>query len=133
MGRDYRDIVANKKRYPVVSRPFHHACDCLSGNVKKQRQSQVSSLKAKSSERPVAKMGNEEGALRVNTKLKKSDKLPEVDHIIVEEEEKESAVTDSGYFKTEMASSAKPVNQTASSHNLNTTEEVPLLTTDQTP
>ena len=78
-------------------------------------------------------MGNEEGALRVNTKLKKSDKLPEVDHIIVEEEEKESAVTDSGYFKTEMASSAKPVNQTASSHNLNTTEEVPLLTTDQTP
>ena len=77
MGRDYRDIVANKKRYPVVSRPFHHACDCLSGNVKKQRQSQISSLKAKSSERPVAKMGNnEEGALRVNTKLKKSDKLP---------------------------------------------------------
>ena len=123
MGRDYKEIVENKKRYPVVARPFHHDCNCLEGNQKKKKQNSalnskkssidkdIKSNAKKPSENEVIEFGSQEMSLRVKTeqsdqKSKRQETLPSVDHIIVEEgETSDSQETDSAYaFKTELDS-----------------------------
>ena len=79
MGRDYKEIVENKKRYPVVARPFHHDCNCLEGNQKKKKQNSalnskkssidkdIKSNAKKPSENKVIEFGSQEMSLRVKT------------------------------------------------------------------